>query len=205
MNKFMFFIVILLAATPLLAQEETLFNGSVDIGGYGGPVTRVTKVLGESGLLVGGYGGVLIDHRLMIGGGGYGLVTEHRARPEAEVLYSYGGQPLLLNMGYGGVVIEYMILPSKLVHCSAILLVGGGAVDYRYRYSDWYDQSMHHNPDLFFVAEPGVNLEVNVVSWMRLDIGATYRYVSGLGDLVGVNNSDLRQLSGGLTLKFGAF
>ena len=59
-------------------------------------------------------------------------------------------------------------------------------------------------PDRFFVVEPTVNAELNLMSFMRLDIGAGYRVVSGVSEW-GYSNSDVSGASASATLKFGKF
>lgn len=55
-----------------------------------------------------------------------------------------------------------------------------------------------------FVWEPALLLEVNVVSFLRLDPGASYRLVRGV-DMTGLGNSDVGGPAGVLALKFGKF
>lgn len=77
---------LLLFMMPMSAQEhETLFDAPVEHGGFGALVTKVTPIRGELGIMVGGYGGWLINHRFMIGAGGYGLSNNVRASAGVEV------------------------------------------------------------------------------------------------------------------------
>jgi hypothetical protein len=62
------------------AQETTLINGEIESGGFGGPVLKVTSINGENAVMIGGRGGWIINHSLVLGGGGYGLVTEVKAK-----------------------------------------------------------------------------------------------------------------------------
>ena len=194
---------------PLQAQEqETLFSSPVDHGGFGGPLLKVSQIAGETGLLVGGYGGWLIDHRLMIGAGGYGLVSNIRADAAAEEAYSPHGEKLYVEFGYGGIMLEYIIAPSKLLHLNVQTLIGGGSAGYR---EDWYDDSWdwhgsyRDRHEIVFVLEPAVNAELNLTTWFRVAGGVSYRYVTGINDLVALQDSDLSGLSANLAFKFGAF
>jgi hypothetical protein len=91
------------------------------------------------------------------------------------------------------------------LHGYVSVLVGAGSVSYREPMMNWDDNHSSRDYDAFFVVEPSVNLELNLTTWMRLGVGAGYRYVSGVNDLRGITNGDLRGASGSLTLKFGAF
>lgn len=191
-------------------KQETLFGSPVEHGGFGGVVTKMTPIHGEMGLMVGGYGGWLINHQLMIGGGGYGLATDVRASADAELAYAPNGEPLYVDFGYGGLMIEYIIAPHRLVHINVQALIGAGGVSYR---EDWRndvfgddDGHYHHGPsEALFVAEPSVNVELNITEWMRLSAGAGYRYVTGVDGLRGLENKDLSGASGQIALKFGSF
>jgi hypothetical protein len=195
---------------PAMAQEqETLFQGEVDHGGFGALVMKATPIKGDLGFMMGGYGGWLINHQFMIGGGGYGLVSNHRASTVAENLYSPAGERLYVQFGYGGLMLEYICRPTKLVHLNFQALLGAGGVGYR---TDWYDDNYfegHHGTygrtEAVFVAEPAVNVELNITDWFRIHAGAGYRFVTGLDELIGLENSDLSGVSGNLALKFGAF
>lgn len=192
------------------AQEhETLFASPVEHGGYGAVVSKITPIRGEMAYMVGGYGGWLINHTLMLGVGGYGLLTNVRATAQAEQAYSPYDEPLYVEFGYGGLMIEYTLAPHKLVHVNAQVLIGAGGVNYR---EDWHDNWLDDNhgrrygrTEALFVAEPAVNVELNLTEWMRLSAGASYRFVNGVEGLIGLENNDLSGPSGQLALKFGAF
>jgi len=195
---------------PLSAQEhETLFDAPVEHGGFGSLVTKITPVRGELGVMLGGYGGWLINHRFMIGAGGYGLTNNVRASADAEQLYSIDGEALYLEFGYGGLMFEYIFSPHKLVHLNFHALVGAGGVSYR---EDWYgyiegdhNRRRYGRGNAVFVAEPTLSVELNVTTWFRIAAGGSYRFVSGIDDLKGIENSDLAGPSGTLSLKFGKF
>jgi hypothetical protein len=179
-------------ATPTLAQVQTLISGDIEHGGFGGPVLHVTELNGEIGLMVGGRGGWIINHQFAVGIGGYGLVTHIEPKDFRTDTY--------LEMGYGGVVLEYIEGPHKLIHFSTHILVGAGGVDYRYRY---FDRDFA-DPDAFFIAEPGVNVILNVTEVLRIGLGGSYRHIRGV-DLTGTSDSDLSGPSATLTLKLGVF
>ncbi len=197
--------------TAQAQQQETLFDAPIDHGGYGAVVMKFTPVREEMAMMMGGYGGWLIDHQLMLGVGGYGLVTNVRASSVSEALYSRFNEPLYVNFAYGGFVTEFTVAPTKLVHGTVQLLVGAGGVEHR---DDWYDNMLdddgpagrRYGPvDAVFVLEPSFNVEMNVTTWFRVAAGGSYRYVSGMDEIVGLDNKDLSGPSGSLTLKFGAF
>jgi hypothetical protein len=180
---------------PALADEKTLLGdmSEIDHGGFGGPVVKFTQVDGAFAVLSGGRGGWIIDHRFVLGGGGYGMVTRHKAKGLVDTSgESISGQDL--EMGYGGGILEVIIASDQLIHFSTELLIGAGGVT----------TSEGSEDDAFFVAEPGVNLMLNITKFFRMGFGASYRFTAGakFGEI------DSGDLSGGtavLTFKFGSF
>ena len=192
------------ASTTLAQEEETLLGGGLESGGYGAPVVKFTTIKGEFGVMVGGYGGWLINHVFMIGGGGFGLVTSHA--PESAG--SFYGIPLdgRMEFGYGGGILEYIFSPMSMVHSSVTVLVGAGSVSYGMHGYDSWDMwnGYTQQRDQVFVLEPSLNVELNVTSFFRVNAGASYRYVSGVS-MYGLKNADLSGASINVALKFGAF
>ena len=200
-------LLIALMITPAaMAQEETLLGGGpVEHGGFGAPVVKYSPVRGEPAVFVGAYGGWLINHSFLLGLGGYGLVSSIEPAEGAGPFYLLPYVPRI-QMGYGGLVLEYIASPEKLVHFSFWMLIGGGEVVYTqwdWWNDDWHD-SYHGPADQFFVFEPGANVEVNVTSFFRVAAGASYRLVNGI-QLQGLSNTDLSGPALNLALKFGSF
>jgi len=194
MKKIAFFL--LLAFTlPAFAQEETLITGEIESGGFGGPVLKITNINGENAVMVGGRGGWIINHTFVLGGGGYGLVTDVHAKT-TDSIHQY------VQLGYGGLEMEFIPASNNLLHLSVGLLVGGGGIGYKPDNDDGINSMQKTNS--FFVLEPSVNANLNVTHYFRIAAGVTYRYVSGLKSAASTN-ADLSGPSAILTLKFGEF
>jgi len=199
----------------LFADEmSTLISGNVTHGGYGGPVLKFTEMNGSFGTLVGGHGGWIIDHKFVLGGGGYGLANDISVDlgPDTDKY---------LNFGYGGLELGYIACSNRLVHLDFNALIAGGGVGYRNSvfdddwddcdcydwdcdYCDDWDDDCNEFEKPVFVVEPTVNLMLNVSKHVRVGVGASYRYVTGLKNLV-IDNNDLSGGSISLNVKFGAF
>ena len=201
----MVFACLLLASESVRAQEEeTLLSGGLESGGYGAPVVKFTSVKGEFAVMVGGYGGWLINHAFLLGGGGYGLATRHVLEPASGIAGIPGDRRI--EFGYGGGMLEYLFNPKAVVHSSVSLLIGGGAVgvlDNWGSFSEW-NYGYERPWDGVFVLEPSLNVEVNVTTFFRVNAGGSYRLVSGV-TMFGLTNSDLSGPSINLALKFGSF
>lgn len=200
-------LILLVCASSLFAQRKSLFEGDMDNGGFGGPRVKFTSVKGNLGVLVGAYGGWLINHQFLLGGGGYGLANNVKPNDDVQKTFNYSSQPYI-DFGYGGAVVEYYFNPDQLIHSSVSLLIGAGGVSYRGSdpdnniiSGDWKDD---HKGDAVFVLEPGVSAELNIAKYFKMGVSVSYRYVSGV-NLYGVSNSDLSNLSAGVAFKFGVF
>lgn len=197
-------LLVLFTAPVLFAQDETLLNfGEIEHGGYGALVINFANVKEELGVMVGGYGGWLINHSFLIGGGGFGLANNIKAPDAAQPdgAATTSENLLYLKEGYGGLILEYIFNSNKLVHYNIQTLIGGGAVTYSLK--NQYDVNADKNSP-FFVWEIGANAEVNVVKYFRLCLGGKYKLVSGV-DMVGIEDSDLGGVNFALTFKFGSF
>lgn len=188
------FILLLLSSVTIWGQAETLVSGKMEHGGFGAPVIKFTQIDGKFGLLIGGRGGWIMNHKFVLGGGGYGLVNQ------VDANYIFEGTLIPLMMGYGGFEMEYIVSSDKLVHFSIYLLLGGGGLTYK-KFHDW---DSPHISDSFWIANPAANIEINISSFFRIAAGVGYRFVTGV-DLESLTNSDISGLEGILTFKFGKF
>jgi hypothetical protein len=188
------------------AQTETLFsnNGThkTRIAAYGAPAAKFTSIDGKFGVLTGGYGGVLLNGKWMLGAGAYSLVN-NIALPGVNA----NGTTDYLNLWYTGLVVEYIHNSDKLIHWTAGTLIGGGGVSRRdkHRFDDNGDHNdYNYDRSGLFVAEPFANLEINIIKNLRFDIGASYRVVAGTST-TGITDSKLSNPSVHVGLKAGIF
>lgn len=165
------------------------------------PEVRFTEVDGDTGTLVGGYGGWLHDEAFLIGGGGYWLVNHTHD----------------LEMFYGGVVVGWTVPLTGSVRFGARGLVGGGWAEV----DDSFEVGVPGLPNRpgrpmpgggqtivvrhvrfgedFFVFEPQADVSVRLTPWLRLVGGVGYRVVAAQYDL----DDRLRGVTGSLALQFG--
>lgn len=195
MKNLILLLILGLASNLILAQEETLFSGDIESGGYGGFFTKIGPINGETGVFMGGQGGWLINHRIGLGAKGYGIVNEAKIA---------GSPNTKLEFGCGGALLEYIISSDKLVHINMHTMIGAGTV--RYVIIDYQNPStgINYSDDGFFVLEPGLDLILNVNKKFRIGAGGTYRYVNGVS-YEGLSNTDLSGVSAHFILKFGTF
>lgn len=202
MRHLTFAIALFACAANAAAQEQhTLFNGPVSTGSYGGPVAKFTTVNDQAAILVGGHGGWILDHRLILGAGGYGVVNEVNAPNGA--LSSEG--PLDVKFGYGGFEVEYLIHPNRVGHFGVNTLIGGGANNYVKDVGPLTKSNEQAGEsDVVFVLEPGVTAELNILTWLRLNGGVSYRLVRAV-EQDNLKNRDFSGLAAAVSFKFGRF
>ena len=197
-------LMVIVAPCILCAQEqETLFSGDIEHGGYGCFVAKGSPVRGQMQLFLGGYGGWFINHTFMIGLGGYGMSSKLSA---ADNVPKIQNRTLDVEMGYGGFMAEYTMNSNKIIHFSGQLLLGAGAATYSWnsQFTDDATDFQEAPVDSFFTAEFGANVEFNIASFFRMGVGGSYRFATGL-DIVGLTDKDISGPAANITLKFGKF
>lgn len=201
---------LLLVAGFAFAQEnysnnevETIFSNHRSNGGYGAFTIGYTQIDGRDAMVAGARGAFIFDHSFAIGLAAYGFVNDleydnYRSNPEDR---------LFLAGGYGGLFFEPIVGGTKPVHVSFPVLVGMGGISLvEHTGWDWdyYYDYHEYDTDLFFVFEPGVELEFNLTRFFRLATYASYRVTSDV-ELYDTNPDVLRGLNVGMTFKFGKF
>jgi hypothetical protein len=190
-------IIFCMMAIPAMVQGKTPIGGGVKHGVYGGPALKVTQLYDGVGVMIGGRVAWVINRTLSIGAGGYGQVNNNIDAPIPNHF---------LSVGYGGGVVEFIILPDRPTHLSVSMLIGVGGVDQRDKDTQGGDVFLgwHNQSDGFFVVEPGVDLVLKVTESFRLGLGVSYRHFSGV-DSGGLSDSDISGLSATVTFRFGGF
>ncbi len=206
-------VAFLLAAAiclPASAQEReemsTIFgskNGNIQHGGWGGLTFGYTQVNGKDTYLMGARGGWLINHHFTIGLAGSGFISDND-----YYLESYSNNPVNIAGGYGGLFLEAIIAPNYPVHVNIPVIIGAGGITYTDQ--KWWEGDDYNQPansidsDAFFVLEPGLEVEVNIIQFMRFAVGGSYRYTSQVS-LIDTEGDIMRGFNGYFALKFGWF
>ena len=175
-------------------RAQTVVGGGVSHGGFAAVHIRAGEVMNERSLFMGGEAAWVANQRLTLGVGVWALVSEN-----ARIVASSEGvdESAPLRMGYGGVLVGYRIAPAAIVHPTATMLIGAGGISTAL-------QAAGDNDDAFFVAEPALGVELNVASFLRLGVGASYRWVAGV-ELGELRDEDLSGLTGELSVRLGWF
>jgi hypothetical protein len=190
---------------PKDEEVKSLLSQKNDLNAFGAADLKVGDFKGERGLLVGAYGGFVINRRYLFGVAGYGLVTN----VEFEGLVPGDTETKNLNLhgGYGGILIGGMIAHKELIHISIPIVLGAGSfevVDKDFFINNLADSEFTIENTVYFVAEPGIELEFNITKYFRLGAGATYRYISGT-ELENVRDEDVSGATAMISFRFGRF
>ncbi len=186
-------------------EIKTIFGRNRSNGGYGAFSITYSEIDRKNAIQFGGRGAWIIDHSLAIGFGGTGFLND----------YNYDAildQNVNLAGGYGGLYIEPILAPRFPFHISFPILLGVGGIAYTTDNSN--DHPLHNyieDTDVYLIAEPGVELEFNILRYFRIALGAYYRYTSDI-HLQYVDTGEpfadkdiLRGFSTGIIFKFGKF
>lgn len=212
MKKHIILLVLLLTGAAMSAQTgtettggdekiQTLFGENVHNGGYGALMFNYSNINDEDAFLFGMRGGWLIDHRLTIGLSGYGFISDMQWDNQNDEPNNF------LAGGYGGFLVEPILFPHKPVHLAFPILIGGGgmAMVKNHQTNDGWEDWWVDYAGAFFVFEPGVELELNLVRNMRVGFAVTYRLTQDLKMGGDIDEKALNGFNFGLTLKFGEF
>jgi hypothetical protein len=224
MKKILFVMILLLSLSiQMFSQDEpagkssgtddgeikTLFKKSdhpTTVGFFIGAESAYTQFDYRNVFLGGLSLGVIIDHFFSVGLAGYGILNSGNLwYDDIDPITSQGAY---LYGGYGGVKFEFRVLPAAPVHLNFPVLIGGGGMTYNtWTYSNYYYDSYNGTTidwDAFFVVEPGIMVELNLVKFLRLDAGISYRYTPDL-DLLNTSSGLINNFNANLSLKFGKF
>lgn len=193
------------------AQDDnirTLFRGgsSHRISAYGALTNKFTEIDGHYVNLAGVYGGIYLNRRVMIG---VGAAAATNNIPVPNEFSSIEGREMSYEYGQFGLVTEIVIGSNRVFHPVFHLFAGPGfTVQYDREgdsdHWDHWDDSDTRDENWFMVAEPGLQLEMNVFRWMRFSPGVSYRFAYG-NDANGLSDTKLSGMNVNLTLKFGRF
>jgi hypothetical protein len=210
MKKLYFLMMVLLGTTiqQVVGQEiQTIFRNPGTSGGYAGFSNKFTMINGGYANLAEVYGGWFINRRFLLGIGVAASTNDIRVPEQYSMLPE-------VNMTYqytqAGLVTEYVFGSNRAVHFNFTLFTGGG-LTFQYRRDPWYDwdskfsdHEYHHDENFFLVLEPGVQLEANILRWLRLSPGISYRRAFG-SEGAGLTDDRLSNISYNITLKIGKF
>ncbi|MFA9390024.1 MAG: hypothetical protein ACERKD_09470 [Prolixibacteraceae bacterium] len=215
MKKLLILLISILVAVPTLFAQKTIridgyndeeihtvFKRNKRDGFYGSFATGYSPIDNKHALVANTRAGWILDHWFAFGATGSGFVNNI----DNLDMYSYSSyssdNEYSLAGGYGGIFIEPMLYSLKPIHLSfpVIFAIGGaGRFNNAYYYADYTTDI-----DVFYVIEPGIELEMNFTKWMRIALYGTYRYTPDIS-IMDISPDALRSYSVGVNFKIGLF
>jgi hypothetical protein len=183
-------------------EIRTLCGKSKKLGGYASFSFGYSPIANKDAITAGGRLATIFGQHLALGVAAKGFASNFESENPMN-----GQRHHYYNGGYGGFLIEPIVLPRFPVHLSFPVVMGVGGVGYywkEYNISNehWIDGYTYSN--MFLVVEPAAELEFNVTRFMRMSLGASYRYTSDFNMTdPGINN--LNGWSSYVAFKFGKF
>jgi hypothetical protein len=204
MRKSVFFLIFLassLIAQNTYAQENNKVNtllssgpaiNTENLGFFLAPSYGLTTMDGSTVSLFNLRGGVTMKDQLSVGA--YFSTSLNQINPESETV-----QEVYMDYWTVGGFAEYTIWSKKAFHLTLPLYIGYGEVE-----MDNEGGDAELGEQNFFKIEPSALLEVNLNKYVRINMGAGYRFVAPM-EYRNLNQSDISGLTGYLGLKFGIF
>lgn len=185
------------------AEEDqkihTIFKKEKRDGFYGSISAGYSPIDNKDGMTFSSRGCWIMDHFFSIGIGGTAFINNLEEIPFG--ISSNTNDETSLSGGYGGIILEPILLPLKPIHLSFPILIGAGGAG---TFTDYTYFSTYSINDFFWVVEPQAELELNLTRWFRLSFYGGYRYTSDL-NIDGISTDALRGYTVGITAKMGLF
>ncbi len=171
------------------AKTQILFDSASPYPAQGGPGLKVANIAGQSLVLLGGTGSLVLGEHTGLGAGGYSLAT--------EFTLPISGLPTDISFSYAGLILEVNFLPRRLLYLSGRCLIGPGLMTLTPR-----DPVALRQRFSYIMFEPELAVMLNFSRDLRVGIGLSFRAPVG-SDLDGA----LKERFGGpqmsLTLNYG--
>lgn len=181
-------------------RPKTLMQNNGVNGGFVSLSSQAFEINHQVGYGLGGEVAAVFGRKFNLGFSAYGLITDVET-PTIGI----NGQDFYYEMAYGGLFIEPMIKSKWPIHLTFPVTLGAGgvtAVQDRF-YEPYWDTPSAYDYDLFLIVQGGVNLELNIFSFMRLAGGLNYRNSSPF--YFDDQKLDLDGFGANISLKLGWF
>jgi hypothetical protein len=212
MKKTLLFLILATFYTNAFSQDpefeyyrsreiKTILGHDNESGGYAAFYGGNSVIDHNQAIVFGARFSWLAGHSMGTGIGITGFINEYHYEPALD-------RNVFLAGGYGGIVIEPIVMPRMPIHFSFPVLIGGGGISYISR-DDNYNDNIIEDSKAFLLMEPGAEIELNVTRFFRLAAGFTYRFPASF-DLVKTTDNmpairSIRGMTGIVTLKVGKF
>ena len=179
--------IVLAAVSVSAAPTQALIQNNDDWSFWVKPELKLTQFGGQMAALPGFQLGPALGHTLYFGLAGNALVNNVNASDQYDNLKAF-------DFWDAGVTVDWTLFHTSLVHGSLGCFLGYGQLNVNPL------QGSSARADLF-VADPGVNVMLNLTTSLELGVGGSYRIVSG-SNFQDLSNSDMGGLTGSVFLRW---
>jgi hypothetical protein len=182
------FLLLMITAITIGTKAQT---SKTSIGGHGAGITEITWVNGKPAMNVGAYGGVLINHKLLIGGAGNNIFFKHTVNGKKENL----------QFNYYGLYTEYRLMPEKPVNVSVGVT---GAMGWQENEILSAQKTRKRDGENTYVIQPKLAINAKITKFMQVQAYGSYRFTGNTNSLY-YTNKNYNGASAGIGLVFGSF
>lgn len=216
--------------TLLGGKKFNPFKKINTLGLYVAPEIQYAGLTGDYAPMGGVSAMLQVNKKWGIGGVAYSTLGDYTpTKLSSTKAYNFDAQ-------FGGLKLEYTPKPTSLVHVSFPLVIGAGMAQIdsvganhnSKNDGDMYGEKgkneggMKENgssdngkkgmeDNLFFMIQPGIHLETNILKYAKIFVGANYRIAAGKSNLISTNplliptSSQMSGLSVNFGIKVGLF
>jgi len=171
---------------------------------YISPNVGYTAINERDAILIGGDIVYHPNRTFGFGLSGKGFISRGELDTELNDTFRYTG-------GYGGVLLEATLFPNNVFHLTTSVMFGAGEIVYGKLDPVASTITVIEDQRALFVLEPSLNFEINVIKYMRMGFGLSYRDTSSAdlkyqtSENVIMGARDFEGFNFNAFLKFGLF
>ena len=169
------FLILFCCSVNIYAQRS-------EYGAFIEPAAKVQSILDQTSFITGARFGFVIHDRFSIGGGYYASVNSLPVPKENT-------QDAVVHFNMGGLELETLLLKFDQTRISVSVFAGSGA----FYKSASSNSDINFSTDNFLAWEPELSSEIEILQWLRLNLGLGYRFISYTK---GISNSEADCLKG---------
>lgn len=181
-------LTIIFSASTMVSMAQST---KIAVGGYGAGTAELTYVNEKTALNLGAYGGVLLNHKWLIGLSGNNISFKHNE----------AGADRKMQLNYYGLYTEYRFMPERKVNLS---LGVTGALGWLERENFDSEGGMDKDGDYTSVIQPKVGLNIKVFQFMQVQAYGSYRFTGNTNSTF-QTGKNLNGAGAGIGLVFGSF
>ena len=155
-------------------SKRKMDNTQRYFGIYGEMNYQYAQIRNPYTTISGGSFMVILDKRFAIGA----TMQKNSDQTFAPDFVNHFAPIQFLHTGFGGLKMEYICMPNALFHMTFPLVLGYGwanvdGSEHIYSANHYKDLA---NTNSFFVVQPGAQVELNLLSFLKLYAGVNYRF-----------------------------